>query len=252
MSVSMRASMGMMQLTIKQMLFSRKFIALQIIAFLPALLVVYALSRPDMTQPYVFLSDFTYILYIQIILVLITLINATSLVRDEISNKTISFLVTRSMSRQSVVVSRYLAHIPVNFILVALPVTACFAYMGAIEGALLSNIDILSGYLVMILVGVVVYGAFFYMLGILLRHPLMIGLLFAFLWEVLLTNMPGRIPYVTMMFYLRSIGFSIIETGGLQMELETISATHSTIALAAVTIFIIFLARRRFMRMDLI
>jgi len=247
----MAASVGMMQLTFRQMLFSRKFVVLLIITCLPIALVVYALNQPDTTEPFVFLSDFTYILYIQIVLVLVTLINATSLIRDEISNRTIVFLVTRSISRGNVALSRYIAHIPVNFVLVALPVTICYTYMGALEGGFYSNLDILSGYLLMILIGVMVYGAFFYMLGILVRHPLMIGLLFAFLWEVLLTNMPGRIPYVTILFYLRSIGFSIIGSGNIQMEMQTISAQSSALALVCVTVCILFIARRRFMNMDL-
>jgi ABC-2 type transport system permease protein len=248
----MGACLGMMQLTLRQMIFSRKFIVLLVLTLLPTLLVVYALRRPDVSEPFVFLSDFTYLLYIQIVLVLITLVNSTSLIRDEISNKTISFLVTRSISRGNVALSRYVAHMPVNFVLVALPVSFCYLYMGVQKGGLFNNLDILAGYLLMILLGVVVYGAFFYMLGILVKHPLMIGLLFAFLWEVLLTNMQGRIPYATIMFYIRSLGFSIIDTGNLQMELGTTSAKYSVLALVAVTACILYIARRRFMSMDLI
>ncbi len=248
----MGANLGMMQLTLRQMLYSRKFIVLLVLTCLPMLLVVYALMQPDMSQPYLFLSDFTYILYIQIVMVVVTLVNATSLIRDEISNRTISFLVTRSISRGNIVLSRYIAHIPVNFILVALPVTLSYIYIGAMRGGMSANLDILAGYILMILIGVMVYGAFFYMLGILVRHPLMIGLLFAFLWEVLLTNMQGKIPYMTIMFYIRSIGFSIIDTSSIQESLSMISANYSIMALFIVIACILFIARRRFTKMDLI
>ncbi|MBN1786750.1 MAG: hypothetical protein JW825_07185 [Candidatus Methanofastidiosa archaeon] len=251
MSGGLSATWGMMQLTLWQMTRSRKFLAMVIVTCAPMLIVVYALSRPEMNEPYLFFNELTNILYIQLMLLLVTLINSTSLIRDEISAKTIGFLVTRSISRGEVALSRYLAHIAVNFFLVALPVALSYTYIGLVEGGLSSNLDILGPYLLMILAGVFAYGAFFYLLGILVRHPLMIGLLFAFLWELVLSNMPGRIPYITIMFYIRSLGAEMITSGSIA-RYDSISGILALGVLSALTLVLLMLSRRSFSGKDLI
>jgi ABC-type transport system involved in multi-copper enzyme maturation permease subunit len=48
------------------------------------------------------------------------------------------------------------------------------------------------------------YGALFAFLGVLLRRPVIPGLLFLFGWE-LLANLPGYLPRLTLNSYLRSL-----------------------------------------------
>jgi ABC-type transport system involved in multi-copper enzyme maturation permease subunit len=50
----------------------------------------------------------------------------------------------------------------------------------------------------------VVYGALFTLLGVLLRRPLLPGLLFLLAWE-LLANLPGYLPRLTITAWLRSL-----------------------------------------------
>ena len=50
----------------------------------------------------------------------------------------------------------------------------------------------------------VTYGAFFTLMGVLLRRPIIPGLLFLFVWE-LLANAPGYLPRFTITAYLRSL-----------------------------------------------
>ena len=49
-----------------------------------------------------------------------------------------------------------------------------------------------------------VYGAFFTLLGVLLRRPVIPGLLFLFVWE-LVANLPGYLPRFTITAWLRSL-----------------------------------------------
>ena len=53
----------------------------------------------------------------------------------------------------------------------------------------------------------VVYGGFFLFLGIATRSALLVGLLFGFLWEELLPLLPGDVPRLTVIFYLRRLPF---------------------------------------------
>ena len=49
-----------------------------------------------------------------------------------------------------------------------------------------------------------VYGAFFTLLGVSLRRPVIPGLLFLFVWE-LAANLPGYLPRATITAWLRSL-----------------------------------------------
>ena len=49
-----------------------------------------------------------------------------------------------------------------------------------------------------------VYGAFFTLLGVALRRPVIPGLLFLFVWE-LAANLPGYLPRATITAWLRSL-----------------------------------------------
>jgi ABC-type transport system involved in multi-copper enzyme maturation permease subunit len=50
----------------------------------------------------------------------------------------------------------------------------------------------------------VAYGALFTLFGVVLRRPVIPGLLFIFVWE-LLANLPGYMPRVTLTAWLRSL-----------------------------------------------
>jgi ABC-type transport system involved in multi-copper enzyme maturation permease subunit len=52
--------------------------------------------------------------------------------------------------------------------------------------------------------GVLAYGAFFTLVGVLLRRPVIPGLLFLYVWE-LLAHLPGYLPRLTISAYLRSL-----------------------------------------------
>ncbi|PYQ25548.1 MAG: hypothetical protein DMF81_02010, partial [Acidobacteria bacterium] len=49
-----------------------------------------------------------------------------------------------------------------------------------------------------------VYGALFTLLGVLLKRPVIPGLFFLFVWE-LVANLPGYLPRLTLTAYLRSL-----------------------------------------------
>jgi ABC-2 type transport system permease protein len=48
------------------------------------------------------------------------------------------------------------------------------------------------------------YGALFTLLGVVLKRPLIPGLLFLYVWE-LVANLPGYLPRLTLTAYLRSL-----------------------------------------------
>ncbi|MHC1605135.1 MAG: ABC transporter permease [Candidatus Methanofastidiosia archaeon] len=247
---SMNARVALVVFTLRQIFLSKKFVAMLILASLPLLLIIYAMHQPDLFEPFTFYSDVMFILYTRLILLLVTLLNGTSLIRDEISNKTISYLATRSLSRRSVVIGRYIGYVLPTYCIVAVPVTFSYIIVSVYKGGFGSNINLLASYLLLLFIGVLVYGAFFNLLGTMVKHPLMIGLLFAFIWEVFFTNLSGRIPNITIMYYLRSIAASLVDVGDVVSSWNGTSLFNSFLVLLSVTLFFLLFSIHIFSQKD--
>ncbi len=250
---STKATLALVKMTFWQLLRTRRFVALLVLGCIPLALVAYwAYSTSDNMMPYDFYSDFTLIVYLQLVMPIIALINGTALIRDEIENKTISYLVTRSFSRRKLVIGRFIGYVPVAFILISAPITASYLIVGLTKGGISANLDILGAFILLAFIGVVVYGAFFNLMGVTFKHPLMIGLLFTFIWEVMLANMPGRIPYVTIMFYLRSFAAGIIDAGTVPFWDNGISHWHAAAVLVGIALAAVALAMNRFAKKSVV
>ena len=65
--------------------------------------------------------------------------------------------------------------------------------------------DVLSAFLLATVLGVAAYGGFFLLLSLVTRRPLAVGLLFGFVWESIVGSVPGDVPKLSIIYYLRSI-----------------------------------------------
>jgi ABC-type transport system involved in multi-copper enzyme maturation permease subunit len=101
--------------------------------------------------------------------------------------------------------------------------------------------------LLAIAVGLVVYGALFTLLGVLLKRPVIPGLLFLFVWE-LLANLPGYLPRLTITAWLRSlVSHRPAEEGLSQLfSQQVLSASLSLVVLAALSAVFLAVALRIF------
>jgi ABC-2 type transport system permease protein len=142
--------------------------------------------------------------------------------------------------------------IPVTWLLIALPIVVSYVIIGSTFGGLVSNLDILVSLLGVSLCGVFAYGAIFCLLGTLLSHPLVIGLLFAFLWEGVVSNLPGNIPYATMFYHLRSLLSHLVENVGFLSQVSTSSIGVALLMIAAVTTGAVYLSAHLFSRKDIL
>jgi ABC-2 type transport system permease protein len=198
-------------LSLEGMLWTRRTLLMGMLVALPALLaVVYRilLSRPDLGLPS---PDETYggtvaLYWIRNALPLAALFFGTSLVADEVEGRTLTYLLTRPLTRASIFAGKFAAYLATTFSL-ALPaeVLTFFLYKTApgSSGVAASLGDLLrdTGAIALTLV---VYGAFFALLGVLLKRPVIPGLLFLYGWE-LLANLPGYLPRFTLTAWLRSL-----------------------------------------------
>jgi hypothetical protein len=68
------------------------------------------------------------------------------------------------------------------------------------------------------------------------RSALVIGLLFGFLWEELLPLLPGHVPQLTLIYYLRSYLSGTLMSGPLSGYPTTTPATSAVAVLLAVAV----------------
>jgi ABC-2 type transport system permease protein len=144
--------------------------------------------------------------WIRNVLPLAALFYATSLVADEVEGRTLTYLVTRPLTRGSIFAGKFAAYLATTFTLV-LPaaVLTFFILLGAHGWAAIApSVGDLFRDLGVMALTLVAYGAFFALLGVLLKRPVIPGLLFLYGWE-LLANLPGYLPRFTLTAWLRSL-----------------------------------------------
>ena len=145
-----------------------------------------------------------WILYLRFIVPVLGVFYGTSLIADEVEDKTITYLFTRPVQRGAVLLGKYLAYL-VCTTLVVLPSVMIVYFLlvplgqvGASFVQLLTDLAILAA-------GLAAYGALFAWVGTLLKRPLLVGLVFAFGFEQVVLLMPGYLKRFTVAFYLQGL-----------------------------------------------
>jgi len=187
-----------------------------------------------------------WLLYLRFLVPVLGVFYGTSLIADEVDDKTITYLFVRPISRTAVLVGKFLAYV-VTTIFVVLPSVVvlylCVQPLGhgsLAEGflSLLTDLGLLS-------IGLVAYGALFAMVGAAFKRPLVAGLLFVLGWEQLAMALPGYLRKLTIAHYLQALVPHVMPAEGLGSALQSLFRDVPTPSSSLVTIFamtVIFLA----------
>jgi ABC-type transport system involved in multi-copper enzyme maturation permease subunit len=205
------AARAVFDFTLEGMVWSRRSLLMALLLGLP---VVFALvfrgflvaHMPPRLTGFDLYAVIVAVYYVRNVLPLAALFYATSLIADEVEGKTLTYLLTRPATRPSILLGKFLAYVATTLAL-ALPAAVVTFFLlvtvGGFSGVGGAVPDLLRDLGAMSLT-LVVYGAFFTLLGVLLRRPMIPGLLFLFVWE-LLVNLPGYLPRVTLTAWARSL-----------------------------------------------
>jgi len=205
------AARGVFDLTLDGMVFSRRSLLMGLLVAAPmAFAVLYRVLATTRGQPPLGPTDLYALMvavyWIRNVLPLAALFYATSLVADEVEGKTLTYLLTRPLTRASIFAGKFAAYVATTFTL-ALPaaVLTFFILMTAPTAPpLAAALADLPRDLGVMLLTLVAYGALFGLLGVLLKRPVIPGLVFLYGWE-LLANVPGYLPRFTLTAWLRSL-----------------------------------------------
>ncbi len=209
------AARRVMDLSLGQMLWSRRTIFMALVVGGPVILAVIVRVLETFGLPALRVNGqrvaglnvfgvMIWVLFLRFIIPVLGVFYGTALMADEIEDKTITYLFTRPIARGAVLLGKYLAYV-VCTSLVVLPsvmlvyfLLVPFREIGASFGQLLTDLGLLG-------LGLAVYGAVFAFVGSFFKRPLVIGLVFAFGWEQVAMALPGYMKQFTIAYYLQAL-----------------------------------------------
>jgi ABC-2 type transport system permease protein len=213
------AAFRVFDLSLGQMLWSRRTIFLALVVSAPVVLglIVRILTSAGIggsvrlggsaivAGPSVF-GLFIWLLYLRFIIPVLGVFYGTSLIADEVEDKTITYLFTRPIPRGAVVVGKYLAYLAAT-VLVVLPsvMILYFLVVPTGGGSLAGAFPALVKDLALLGLGLAVYGALFAWVGAQFKYPLVTGLVFAFGWEQGIMIVPGYLKRFTIAYYIQAL-----------------------------------------------
>jgi ABC-2 type transport system permease protein len=207
-----RGARAVFDLSLEGMVWSRRTLLMGILVGLPVLVaVVYRVVLATRPEAQLLPASDLYavvvaVYWVRNVLPLAALFFATALVADEVEGKTLTYLVTRPLTRRSIFAGKFAAYVATTLSLALPAVVLTFFILMSARGAsgLSPAIGDLLRDLGVAALALVAYGAFFALLGVLLKRPVIPGLLFLYGWE-LLANLPGYLPRFTLTAWLRSL-----------------------------------------------
>ncbi len=211
------SSLRVFDLSLGEMLWSRRTIFMLLVVGAPVLIALFvrvlvALGAPmprrdagiRMTGPAIF-GLMIWVVYLRFTIPILGVFYGTSLMADEVEDKTITYLFTRPIRRGAVLVGKYLAYLACTVFVVLPSVMLVYLLIVPMRGSLGGSfIDLLKD-LALLALGLAVYGALFAFVGAKFKRPLLIGLIFIFGWEQAALAFPGYLKKFTVAYYLQAL-----------------------------------------------
>jgi ABC-2 type transport system permease protein len=211
------AALRMFDLAVGQLLWSRRTVFMVLAAGGPVVLALmlraldaFGLSALRVNGirvggPVMF-GGMIWLLYLKFVVPVLGAFYGTSLVSDEVEDRTITYLFTRPIPRGSIVVGKYLAYLACTVLVVLPSVMAAFLLITPVGGgSIAETFPLLLADLGLLALGLAVYGAVFAFIGAQVPRPLVAGLVLIFGWEQVALVVPGYMRRFTVAYYLQSL-----------------------------------------------
>lgn len=210
------AALRVFDLSLGQMLWSRRTIFMLLVVGVPVLMAVILrvidslsgnamqVNGVVMEGPAIF-GMMIWIFFLRFSVPVLSIFYGTALIADEVEDKTITFLFTRPIPRGAVLVGKYLAFLMSTLLVVLPSVTLVWLLIAPIRGSLGGSFVPLVKDLLILAAGFAVYGSLFAFVGARFKRPLMIALIFVFAWENAALLFPGYLRRFTIAHYLQGL-----------------------------------------------
>jgi ABC-2 type transport system permease protein len=219
------SSLRIFDLSLGEMLWSRRTVFMALVVGAPVMIALFlrllvGLGAPlfenqevsregvrttiRMTGPAIF-GLMIWIFYLRFTVPVLGVFYGTSLMADEVEDKTITYLFTRPIPRGAVLVGKFLAYLACTIFVVLPSVILVYLLIVPIRGSLGGSFMDLIKDLSLLALGLAAYGAVFAFVGAKFKRPLLIGLIFIFGWEQAALAFPGYLKRFTVAYYLQGL-----------------------------------------------
>jgi ABC-type transport system involved in multi-copper enzyme maturation permease subunit len=233
-----------------EMLWSRRTIFMALILGAPVLIalvvrLVFALGAPSpsvngtvMAGPAIF-GLMIWIFYLRFIVPVLGVFYGTSLIADEVEDKTITYLFTRPIRRGAVLLGKYFAYMACTVFVVLPSVIIVYLCIVPVRGSLGGSFIDLVKDLVLLGIGLAAYGALFAFIGAKFKRPLLIGLIFIFGWEQVALAFPGYLKQFTIAYYLQALVPHAMPNDGVISMVQNIFRQNPPLATSLIALAVI-------------
>ncbi|MCP4573014.1 MAG: ABC transporter permease subunit [bacterium] len=195
--------------SVREMARRRRLISLGLLCSLPviAVLVVRIFFPEEGITPHQQLAALSHDVIIPLLIPIVAMAVGASAIGEQVEEGTIVYLWTRPIRRRAIYLGRLLAAQTVAAVLLSLALAACFLIMIS-NGLQVVTFDFLKLYLttfLLIALGAFTYTSLFAAFGTWFRKPVLPGIIFAFGWENLITNIPARVQEFSLRFHLQNL-----------------------------------------------
>jgi len=248
---SFRKAWVVTSLTLRYLLGTRRVIATALLAAFPLILTLSLAGARIESFDIILFQRFMVPLYLQVVLIFVTLVNATALIREEIDDNTLPFLLTRPISKPALVAYKYVGYLIAVLPLLVAPVVLAYGVTEAYRGlGFTADADVLWGFLTTTILGTAAYGALFLFISVMVRRPLAVGLLIGFVWESGVGSIPGDVRKLSVIHYLQTILKDVVAIGPLKDYVTDLSAGAAAGVLIVFSIAMVILSAFVFQQME--
>ncbi len=210
------AALRIFDLSLGEMLWSRRTVFMALVVGLPVVIALVVRTIMSLGVPGVRLNGMSvngptmfglmiWAFYMRFSIPVLGVFYGTSLIADEVDDKTITYLFVRPIPRGAVLLGKYLAYLACTVCVVLPSVVVVWLLVIPIGSTLGANFIDMVKDLALLAVGLAVYGAVFAFVGGALKRPLLAGLGFVFAWEPVMLALPGYLKQFTVAYYLQGL-----------------------------------------------
>lgn len=254
------ASLRVFEISLGEMLWSRRTIFMGLVVGLPVVMAVVVrlfdlagssgirVNNMAVDGPFIF-GLMVWAFFVKFSVPVLGVFYGTSLVADEVEDKTITYLFTRPIAREAVLIGKYLAYLACTIFVVLPSIVLVWILVIPMGGSLGGNFLDLVKDLGIVAAGLAVYGALFAFIGAYFKRPLLIGLAFVFGWETAVVAFPGSFKLFSVAHWVQGLVPHAMPNDSTASMLaaifrETPSLTGSLVALSLILVVFLGLAAR--------
>jgi ABC-type transport system involved in multi-copper enzyme maturation permease subunit len=259
-------AMRVFDLSIGQMLWSRRTIFMALVVGVPVVIAIVLRVLVELGMPVmrtggtpigggVVFGLMIWGFFVRFAAPVLAVFYGTSLIADEVEDKTLTYLFTRPVPRAAVLLGKYLAYLVCTIGVVLPSVVLVWLLIAPVNGALGDTFVNLVKDLGILGAGLAVYGAVFALVGATVKRPLVFGLAFIFGWETLALALPGFLRRLSVAYYLQGLvphampadsPLSVIQS----IFRDDLGVTESLVSLAVIALVSLWLAGRAVSRRE--